>query len=28
VTVPLFINLNDILRIDTRTGGYVTRVMG
>ncbi|HEY3288911.1 MAG TPA: elongation factor P [Anaerolineae bacterium] len=26
VTAPLFINLNDVLRIDTRTGEYVTRV--
>ncbi len=26
VTVPLFINLNDTLRIDTRTGEYITRV--
>ena len=26
VTVPLFVNLSDTLRIDTRTGGYVTRV--
>ncbi len=26
VTVPLFVNQGDLLRIDTRTGGYVTRV--
>ena len=26
VTAPLFINLNDTLRIDTRTGEYITRV--
>jgi elongation factor P len=26
VQVPLFINEGDILRIDTRTGEYVTRV--
>jgi elongation factor P len=26
VTAPLFVNLNDMLRIDTRTGQYVTRV--
>lgn len=26
VTVPLFVNQDDTLRIDTRTGGYVTRV--
>ena len=25
-TVPLFVNQGDLLRIDTRTGGYVTRV--
>ncbi|MCL5275048.1 MAG: elongation factor P [Chloroflexi bacterium] len=26
VTAPLFINVNDTLRIDTRTGQYITRV--
>jgi elongation factor P len=26
INVPLFINVNDILRVDTRTGGYVERV--
>ncbi|MCL5996846.1 MAG: elongation factor P [Chloroflexi bacterium] len=26
VTAPLFVNLNDTLRIDTRTGQYLTRV--
>jgi len=26
VTVPLFVNEGDTIRIDTRTGGYVTRV--
>jgi elongation factor P len=26
VTAPLFVNLNDTLRIDTRTGQYITRV--
>jgi elongation factor P len=26
VTVPLFVNLNDTVRIDTRTGQYLTRV--
>jgi elongation factor P len=26
VNVPLFINENDLLRVDTRTGGYVERV--
>jgi elongation factor P len=26
VTVPLFVNLNDTVRIDTRSGEYVTRV--
>jgi elongation factor P len=26
VNVPLFINEGDVLRIDTRTGGYLTRV--
>ena len=26
VTVPLFINMGDILKIDTRSGGYVERV--
>ena len=26
VLVPLFINLNDIIRVDTRTGEYVERV--
>ena len=26
VQVPLFVNENDTIRIDTRTGGYVTRV--
>ena len=26
VTVPIFINIGDIIRVDTRTGAYVTRV--
>jgi elongation factor P len=26
INVPLFINVNDILRVDTRTGGYMERV--
>jgi elongation factor P len=26
VTVPLFVNVGDVIRIDTRTGEYVTRV--
>ncbi|MDE2765620.1 MAG: elongation factor P [Chloroflexota bacterium] len=26
VTVPLFINAGDVVRVDTRTGAYVTRV--
>jgi len=26
INVPLFININDILRVDTRTGGYMERV--
>ncbi len=26
INVPLFINVEDILRVDTRTGGYVERV--
>jgi elongation factor P len=26
VIVPLFINEGDVLRIDTRTGSYLTRV--
>lgn len=26
VQVPLFVNTGDIIRVDTRTGGYVTRV--
>jgi len=26
VQVPLFINVGDVLRVDTRTGGYMTRV--
>ncbi len=26
VTVPLFVNLNDVIRIETRSGEYVTRV--
>ncbi len=26
INVPLFINVNDLLRVDTRTGGYVERV--
>jgi len=26
INVPLFINVDDILRVDTRTGGYVERV--
>jgi len=26
INVPLFINVGDILRVDTRTGGYVERV--
>ena len=26
VHVPLFIDIGDVLRIDTRTGKYVTRV--
>ena len=28
VNVPLFINEGDVLRIDTRTGEYLTRVAG
>ena len=28
VNVPLFINEGDLLRIDTRTGGYCERVKG
>lgn len=28
VTVPLFINVGDIIRVDTRTGQYVERVQG
>jgi elongation factor P len=28
VKVPLFINEGEILRIDTRTGEYLTRVAG
>jgi elongation factor P len=28
VKVPLFINEGDLLRIDTRTGEYLTRVAG
>lgn len=26
VQTPLFVNIGDVIRIDTRTGGYVTRV--
>jgi elongation factor P len=26
VSVPLFVNEGDVIRVDTRTGGYVTRV--
>jgi elongation factor P len=26
INVPLFINVNDVLRVDTRTGGYMERV--
>ncbi len=26
VTVPLFVNLNDVIRIDTKNGEYITRV--
>ena len=26
INVPLFINVDDVLRVDTRTGGYVERV--
>lgn len=26
VTVPLFVNVGDVIRVDTRTGGYITRV--
>ena len=26
VTVPLFVNVDDIVRIETRTGQYITRV--
>ncbi|MCX7669336.1 MAG: elongation factor P, partial [Anaerolineae bacterium] len=26
VQVPLFVNVGDVIRIDTRTGEYVTRV--
>jgi len=26
VTVPLFVNVGDVIRIDTRDGSYVTRV--
>jgi len=26
VQVPLFVNVGDVIRIDTRTGAYVTRV--
>ncbi len=26
VTVPLFVNVGDVIRVDTRTGSYVTRV--
>jgi len=28
VTVPLFVNTGDVIRVDTRTGEYVTRVQG
>jgi elongation factor P len=28
VSVPLFINEGDVLRVDTRTGEYLTRVTG
>jgi elongation factor P len=28
VNVPLFINEGDVLRVDTRTGEYLTRVAG
>lgn len=26
VTVPLFVNVGDVIRVDTRTGDYVTRI--
>ncbi|MDR3665264.1 MAG: elongation factor P, partial [Ignavibacteriaceae bacterium] len=26
INVPLFINVNDVLRVDTRTGAYMERV--
>ena len=26
--VPLFVNIGDVLRIDTRTGEYVSRIKG
>ncbi len=26
VQVPLFVNVDDVIRVDTRTGGYITRV--
>jgi elongation factor P len=26
VQVPLFVNIGDVIRIDTRTGAYITRV--
>jgi len=28
VTVPLFVNIGDVIRVDTRTGQYVERVQG
>jgi len=28
VTVPLFVNVGDVIRVDTRTGQYVERVQG
>jgi elongation factor P len=28
VTVPLFVNIGDRIRVDTRTGQYVQRVSG
>jgi elongation factor P len=28
VRVPLFINIGEVLRVDTRTGDYVSRATG
>jgi elongation factor P len=28
VRVPLFVNIGDVIRIDTRTGEYVSRAKG